>query len=186
MSSTPVKRKLYLQYRFAILRRLFFFCTFLAMSEVTSSVTSSNTSTMLGVGAVVVVVGALTISALRTRTPQTPPNQESITEPTPSPVAAAYKDGTYTADGTYRSPAGEENISTSVTIENGVITASTFTGSTVNPAGVRLQKAFAEGFTSQVVGKRVDEVELTVVNGSSLIPKGFMDALKKIRLQAQG
>ncbi len=179
-----VRRKLYQQEKLLYTRATILYPLFFR-SYPMSEVSSSNTGKILGVGAAVVVVGALAISALRKPEPQAPPNQQPITEPTPSPVATAYKDGTYTADGAYRSPAGEESISTSITLENGVITASTFTGRAVNPVSTRLQKAFSEGFTSEVVGKRIDEVELTVVNGSSLTPKGFMDALAKIQAEAR-
>jgi 23S rRNA (uracil1939-C5)-methyltransferase len=40
-------------------------------------------------------------------------------------------------------------------------------------------------FFIQVVGKNIEELNLTVVNGSSLTPKGFMDALAKIKVDAQ-
>jgi hypothetical protein len=47
-----------------------------------------------------------------------------------------------------------------------------------------MQGKFKEGFEEAVVGKPLDEIALTVVNGSSLTPKGFMDALTKVKLEA--
>jgi hypothetical protein len=36
-----------------------------------------------------------------------------------------------------------------------------------------------------VVGKNISELQLTKVSGSSLTPQGFMDALEKIKAEAQ-
>ncbi|KXK09170.1 MAG: hypothetical protein UZ21_OP11001000228 [Microgenomates bacterium OLB22] len=47
-----------------------------------------------------------------------------------------------------------------------------------------MQGLFAEGYKTQVVGKSIDELKLDVVNGSSLTPKGFEDALQKIKTEA--
>ena len=48
-----------------------------------------------------------------------------------------------------------------------------------------MQGNFKAGFSELVVGKPVDQVSLSVVNGSSLTPKGFMDALAKIKAEAK-
>jgi uncharacterized protein with FMN-binding domain len=96
-----------------------------------------------------------------------------------------YKDGTYSATGNYTSPAGAEQVDVTLTIANGVITDTQFTGKAVNPVSQKRQQAFAEGYEQLVVGKSVDEVSLSVVNGSSLAPKGFMDAVQKIKVEAR-
>jgi uncharacterized protein with FMN-binding domain len=95
-----------------------------------------------------------------------------------------YEDGTYSATGQYVSPAGAEEVGVTVTLTNDVITDVKFEGKAENPGSVAMQGKFAEGFSSLVVGKSIDEVSLNVVNGSSLTPKGFMDALDKIRAEA--
>lgn len=99
-------------------------------------------------------------------------------------VAVKYKDGQYTSAGVYNSPAGSEEVEVSVTIENNKIAQANFTGKATNKASVNNQNRFASGFESYVIGKDVDSVNLTVVNGSSLTPIGFMDALEKIKGQA--
>lgn len=99
--------------------------------------------------------------------------------------ASTYTDGTYQSSGTYRSPAGTENVDISITLSDDVITAATFEGHAENPGSVMNQQKFARGYTAAVVGKNIDEVALTVVNGSSLTPIGFMDALAKIKAQAK-
>lgn len=97
---------------------------------------------------------------------------------------SVYADGEYETTGTYVSPAGEEEIDVMLTLENGVIVDAGFMGKAENNASVRLQGQFAEGYKEVVVGRSLDELSLTVVNGSSLTPKGFMDAVEKIKLQA--
>lgn len=103
---------------------------------------------------------------------------------TPEAAQVAYKNGTYSAIGNYQSPAGKEEIDIKVTVKDGVITDSEFEGKGVNPTTKKMQGLFAEGYKTQVVGKSLDEVSLDVVNGSSLTPKGFEDALQKIRTEA--
>jgi hypothetical protein len=99
--------------------------------------------------------------------------------------ASAYKDGTYTADGQYVSPAGEEHVGVTLTLADGVITDAQFEGKTQHPTSKIMQGKFSEGYNAVVVGKSIDELSLTVVNGSSLTPKGFMDAVAKIKVEAK-
>lgn len=107
------------------------------------------------------------------------------TVPAGTPSAQSYKDGTYTENGTYTSPAGEEHVTVSLTLAQGVVTSATFSGDATNPGSIQNQKKFAEGYTELVVGKPLDAINLTVVNGSSLTPQGFMDAVSKIKGDAQ-
>ncbi len=100
-------------------------------------------------------------------------------------VVMSYEDGTYAADGNYISPAGEEEVGVSLTLADGVVTDATFQGKAEHPASKQWQGKFSEGFKELVVGKSIDEISLGVVNGSSLAPKGFMDAVEKIKVEAQ-
>ncbi|HRN70635.1 MAG TPA: hypothetical protein PLS49_05630 [Candidatus Woesebacteria bacterium] len=92
-----------------------------------------------------------------------------------------YTDGTYEATGNYTSPAQQEEVDIVITLENGAVTDAQFTGKATNPTSMKMQGLFSEGFQEEVIGKRIDDINLTVVNGSSLTPKGFMDALQKIK-----
>ncbi len=94
-----------------------------------------------------------------------------------------YVDGTYSAAGSYKSPAGNETVDISLSIDaQGKITAAKFKGNTQNARSKEYQAKFAAGFEKEVVGKSIDKLALTVVNGSSLTPIGFMDAVKKVQL----
>lgn len=96
-----------------------------------------------------------------------------------------YKDGTYSATGNYRSPAGAEAVDVTVTIKNDIVTTAKFVGTATAPKSVEMQGKFNAGFAAIVVGKPLDELSLSVVNGSSLTPMGFMDALAKIKAEAK-
>lgn len=96
-----------------------------------------------------------------------------------------YKDGTYTESGTYSTPEGRENISITLVLKNNIVTGATFTGSAGDRTSQRYMNAFNQGFNTEVIGKSIDSISLTVVNGASLTPKGFMDALSKIKTQAR-
>ena len=116
-----------------------------------------------------------------TPTPVTPETPE-----TPAPVVSkSYKAGSYGATGTYQSPAGAEELGVTLTIDQaGVITDAKSQVMATNPASKKWQGIFANGVSTEVVGKSIDQVSLNIVSGSSLTPKGFMDALEKIKVQA--
>ncbi|MSR67312.1 hypothetical protein EXS65_00585 [Candidatus Peribacteria bacterium] len=95
-----------------------------------------------------------------------------------------YEDGTFAAAGVYKSPAGMEEIEVSLILKNGVVSAASYEGKTTNAKSVKFQGLFEQGFTEAVVGASIDNLNLTVVNGSSLTPAGFMDALVKIKIEA--
>ena len=133
------------------------------------------------------VGGAFYYRTTREETTTAPTVSETVieTDAAPSMEVSAYADGTYTEKGTYTSPAGAEPVTVSVTLENGIVTTATFAGSATNPGSIMNQEKFSKGFAGQVVGKPIDAIALTVVNGSSLTPKGFMDALSKIKVDAR-
>lgn len=99
-------------------------------------------------------------------------------------ASSSYKDGTYSATGNYVSPGGAREIEVSITIADGKITDSTFVGKAEDPQSKRFQGEFSQGYKAMIVGKNIDEVELTKVSGSSLTPQGFNDALTKIKTEA--
>lgn len=101
-----------------------------------------------------------------------------------SATVSTYQDGTYSATGHYTSPAGAESVEVTLTLKDGVVTDAQFTGNATHPASKKWQGNFAAGFKDQVVGKKLDEIKLGVVNGSSLAPKGFMDAVAQVKAEA--
>lgn len=163
-----------------------------------------TTNKIVAVAAFVIIVGAVASysfignqSATLATTPTTQSTMASVSASpssvvattivsTPTSVTAAtYKNGTYNADGAYSSPGGAEHIDVSLTLANGVITDVQVTPKATIPMSQRFQGLFADNYKQYVVGKKLDEVNLTKVAGSSLTPKGFADALAKIKAQAK-
>ncbi|HEX6258504.1 MAG TPA: hypothetical protein VFZ48_03425 [Candidatus Saccharimonadales bacterium] len=99
---------------------------------------------------------------------------------------ATYKDGTYKATGEYQTPGGTQSISIELKFEGNVIKDSNLTTHATSGNSVEYQGKFASGYKAEVVGKKVDEVSLSRISGSSLTPNGFNAALEQIKQQARG
>ncbi len=98
-------------------------------------------------------------------------------------AGSEIKDGAYEATGEYTSPAGPEVVPIKLTLKNGVIDSIEFNQKVTNPGSIKFQGMFKEGYKAQVIGKKITEVKLDKVSGSSLTPKGFNDAIQKIITQ---
>lgn len=112
----------------------------------------------------------------------TPP---ASTESGTSATDGMFKDGTYTETGSYTTPGGQESITVTVTITGGVITATSAEGSGGNGNTIEYQGKFIGGYKDLVVGKKVDDVSLSRVSGSSLTSQGFNKAIDAIKKDAQ-
>ncbi len=143
---------------------------------------------LISVVVLIIIVGAIVFAMSnkqevnQTAVDQTPAPTSQEVEATSAGVE--YNNGTYDAVGNYTSPGGEETIDVTLTLADGVITDATVASNATRPISKQMQSAFIEGFKEQVVGKNIDEVNVTKVSSSSLTPKGFMDALEKVKTQA--
>jgi len=109
-----------------------------------------------------------------------------VVTPKPKPVVkTVYKNGTYTADGNYRAPSGTETINVTLVIKNDIIVDSTVTGTSESGRSQGYMATFISHYKSYVTGKNIDSIKLDKVSGSSLTPKGFNDALSKIKVEAK-
>lgn len=104
---------------------------------------------------------------------------------TPSSSGSGYKDGTYSADGTYVSPNGTETVGVQLTLASGTVTDVQITQHPSNPNTRKFQGEFAGGIAAQVVGKNIDELKVSKVAGSSLTSGGFNQALEQIKSEAR-
>ncbi|MCU1566426.1 MAG: hypothetical protein JWQ56_1363 [Pseudarthrobacter sp.] len=98
---------------------------------------------------------------------------------------SAYKDGTYSADGNYVSPNGTETVGVELTLADGTVTGVNITQHPSNPNTRKFQGEFAGGIAGQIVGKNIDELNVSKVAGSSLTSGGFNQAVEKIKQEAQ-
>ncbi len=120
-----------------------------------------------------------TTSAAQTATDTT------IVTTQPSENNSQFKDGSYTSEGNYTSPAGPEAIKVTLTLSNGVITNSTVVSEATATFSKRYQGMFVDNYKQYVIGKNIDSLKLDKVSGSSLTPKGFNDAVAKIKVSAK-
>ncbi|WP_202171354.1 hypothetical protein [Bacillus sp. USDA818B3_A] len=95
---------------------------------------------------------------------------------------ASYADGVYEATGQYGSL--PSSITVTVTLVDEVITDVKVTPHATNPTSLDLQRSFAAAVPQVVVGKRIDEVKVGRLAGSSGTPDGFNDAIEQIKEQA--
>lgn len=133
---------------------------------------------------------APTTEAPSTQTPATQNGgQASTTSPSSSASTAAgestYKDGTYSADGTYTSPNGQETVGVELTLAGDKVSAVNITVHPSNPNTKKFQGEFAGGIAAQIVGKDIDELNVSKVAGSSLTSGGFNEAVQQIKSQAK-
>lgn len=103
----------------------------------------------------------------------------------PDREAEGVRDGSYRASGGYQSPNGPETIEVSITISNGVIESVEVIPQATNATSKRYQGDFAGGLAAEVVGKSLEEADVTRVAGSSLTSGGFAEALQTIRQDAK-
>ena len=122
------------------------------------------------------------IDTTNTPADQTANNSVSAT---PVVVNSKYKDGTYSAEGSYQSPGGTETIKVTVVLKNDIITDATVVSILAErEQSHEFQGMFISNFKQYVIGKNIDQVHLSKVSGSSLTSGGFNAALTQIKSQA--
>lgn len=135
---------------------------------------------------VIAIAVAATAGCARTDTDVTTPSSASNTSvAAPAPPTSRrsnYADGTYTATGQYGGL--PSSIGVTVTLVDDVITAVTVTPRATDPTSLDYQTRFAQAIPALVVGRNIDEVNLSKVAGSSGTPDGFNAAIQRIKAEA--
>lgn len=98
---------------------------------------------------------------------------------------SGYKNGTYKATGTYRSPGGTETVDLTVTLGAGVVVNAELATHPSTRDAEDYQGRFKSGYKALVVGKKIDDISLSRVAGSSLTSGGFNQALEQIKNDAK-
>lgn len=153
------------------------------------------------------VIGLVIALGSRPATPQNNTNNETVTntngnslvlgEPTPSAngnstgvsttggvTQSQFQDGTYSATSVYNSPAGSEAVGVTLTINSDTITSVSIAVLAKDTRSINYQNLFSEGISGAVVGKKLNEAQVSKINGSSLTPGGFNNAIDQIIVQA--
>ncbi|MGL5831071.1 MAG: hypothetical protein ACRCZE_02875 [Candidatus Altimarinota bacterium] len=107
-------------------------------------------------------------------------------KPTESEVKVTYNNGTFEGEGSYMSPAGEELVKVSMVLENGLVKSMDLNVDTENNTSKKFKGLFKAGIDELVIGKSLDEIQgFAQVNGSSLTPKGFQQAVEAIKAESK-
>lgn len=138
----------------------------------------------LGVAATFAVVGC------GAATDAAPPADDAPAQTDPAPGtgsddgSSTYVDGTYTAEGTYRTPETIEQVTVTVTLAGDVVTAVEVVGDPQTRETEQHQGEFIGGIADVVVGEDIDQLQVSRVAGSSLTSGGFNEALEAIKAEA--
>lgn len=99
-------------------------------------------------------------------------------------TGGTFADGTYSATGEYQAPSGTESVDVTITLEGGTVTAVEVVGNATDPQAILMQGQFVGGIAAVVVGKKIDELQVDKVGGSSLTSGGFNRAIDEIKADA--
>lgn len=102
-----------------------------------------------------------------------------------SSSSGTYKDGQYEATGQYATPESVETVDVTLTIAGDTVTAVEVTGDPQAAESRRYQSEFIGGIQDEVVGKKLDEISVSKVAGSSLTSGGFNKAVGAIKTEAK-
>lgn len=123
-------------------------------------------------------------SPANTTNTQPPPTVPNVPVADTTKRTTKYKDGTYTATGSYDSPGGFDEIGITLTLKGGIVTSASAVPMPHDDTSARYQQKFLSGYQVLVVGKNIDTINLGKVSGASLTGIGFNSALAKIKAQA--
>lgn len=108
----------------------------------------------------------------------------SETSSTDDNSSATVNDGDYEAEAEYSNPAGVSKVKVELTLADGKISDITVTPEATNGTSKGFQAKFAGGIADEVVGKSLDELDVSKVSGSSLTSQGFNQAIEQIKADA--
>lgn len=97
--------------------------------------------------------------------------------------AETYTDGTYEAQGSYANPGGQSSVDVTMTVADNIVTEVEVAPG-ASGTSLSYQQQFIAGIDASVVGKSLNDIEVTKVSGSSLTSGGFNKALAQIKSEA--
>jgi uncharacterized protein with FMN-binding domain len=134
------------------------------------------------------------VDAANTETPnntsQSPDTSEKTSTDSTAPKAteetnaSGFKNGKYTASAQYRTPGGSEAVTVTVTLADGIVTDSAVKADANEDDSKEYQDMFKSDYKQFVTGKKITDIKLSKVSGSSLTSEGFNAALEKIKEEA--
>lgn len=115
------------------------------------------------------------------RVDSTPSPSASAEPGTANEAPTSFKAGEYEATGSYQTPGGAQSVDVEVTLQaDGTITDVDVDGNAEGGNSEQFQEKFESGIEAQVEGRRITELSVDKVAGSSLTSGGFNDAIAQI------
>lgn len=103
-----------------------------------------------------------------------------------SAADGAYKAGDYDAEGSYQTPGGQQSVEVKMTLTgDGTVSKVEVVPQAESGNSVQFQGKFASGISGEVTGKKIDDLQVSKVSGSSLTSGGFNAAVEKIKSEAK-
>jgi uncharacterized protein with FMN-binding domain len=118
-------------------------------------------------------------------TTQVPPAEVDTQNNSANTSVSEYKDGSYSAEGSYISPGGTDVIKVTLTLDEDLVTEVKVAPVEANGESRNYISLFSSGVSGVVVGENIDEINVGKINGSSLTSGGFNKALEEIKSQAK-
>lgn len=154
------------------------------MIRTTVPTTVRKGSALLGVAGLLVLAGCSGNADAGSPATDDAGTDTSTQSPDSGTGGGDYTDGTYTADGSYQTPETVESITVTLTIADGVVEDVEVTGDPQARETEQYQGQFIDGISDEVVGKSLDDLNVSRVAGSSLTSGGFNQAVESIKEQA--
>lgn len=107
----------------------------------------------------------------------------AVSDSSAIPAAVQYRDGSYTARGVYGSLPSHQDVT--LTLDRGAVTTIEITSPAEDPTSLGYQRRFAAALPNAVIGRNIDELNIDRIAGSSGCSEGFMNALGKIKRDAE-
>lgn len=98
--------------------------------------------------------------------------------------ASNYSSGTYSESITYDSPGGPDNMTVELTISDNKVTAVNIVEDAGNPKSATYQADFSAAIGGEIIGKEVNDINISTIAGASLTTDAFNEALAEIKAQA--
>lgn len=114
----------------------------------------------------------------------TPTTAETSSSATDDNSSTTVNDGDYDAEAEYSNPGGQSKVRVDLTVTDGKIADIKVTPEATNGTSKGFQQKFASGIADEVVGKSLDELNVSKVSGSSLTSQGFNQAIEQIKADA--
>lgn len=149
----------------------------------TSVITTAGLAVVLGLTACSDATPQSGVATSDPSSPTTPDSKDSTTMSPSAPSTAEFADGEYSATGWYGSLPSHHDVT--LTIEDGAVTDVEISTPAEDETSLGYQQRFAAALPDAIIGRDIADLTVDRLAGSSGCSEGFMDALAKIKEEAE-